>query len=340
MKLYVIGNGFDLAHKLPTKYSCFIKSNPEKFETKYDVFQGDDWNQIEKTIGEVILEKRAELEELISQIDADEITDDIISSYGMNDYGEVDYYGYEHEDLGILLYDLNKLTQLILSFEEDFKKYLEENLSYDFGKITSFANLLEEKSVFISFNYSMTLEKIYGIKDVKHIHGTLHDKIKIGYNSEISKFDMTLGDLEYPRFEDIIVRSKHDLPDRQSRYDNVPDENGYPTSEVVPVRERYDFHNEVSGDITKKKDEIQSELHTSDKSKFVDRITVMESIKDMQFNEVIVLGHSLGEMDYDFFDETFPRIAKIKCNYYDENDLKRKQEIAKEKKWNIEFINV
>jgi len=338
MKLYLIGNGFDLAHELPTKYSSFIDSNPDKYEKYYGVFRGQDWNHIEKTIGDKILKKKEEIEKLINQIDADEITDDIVSYYGTNDYGEIDYYGYEHEELGDLFDDLNELTGLIVSFEEDFKKYLQDNISYNFKSISSLSKLIDKKAVFISFNYTSTLEKVYGIKDVKHIHGNLNDKIKIGYNSEISKFDMTLGHLDYPKFEDIVVHSKHDFPDRQSYYEDVEDDDGHYTGEVVVARQRYEFHNRVSEDINLKKNNIQAHLFINDKSKFADRISVMKSIERILFDEVIILGHSLGKMDHDFFDELFPRSTIIKCDYYDENDLKRKQEIAKNKNWNIEFF--
>ena len=340
MKLYLIGNGFDLAHELPTKYSSFINSNPEKYVEYYCAFKGQDWNNIEKTIGDKILKKKKEIEELLDQIDADEITDEIVSSYGTNDYGGIDYYGYEHEELGKLYDDLNELTRLIVSFEEDFKKYLQENISYNFKSISSFANIIEQNAVFISFNYTSTLEKVYGIKDVKHIHGNLDDKIKIGYNSEISKFDMTLGHLDYPKFEDIVVHSKHDLPYRQSYYENVEDDNGHYTGEVVVVRQRYEFHNRVSEDINLKKNNIQTRLFINDKSKFADRISVMKSIESILFDEIIILGHSLGEMDHDFFDELFPRSKIIKCDYYDESDLKRKQKIAKNKNWDIEFLKI
>jgi hypothetical protein len=180
MKLYLIGNGFDLAHKLPTKYSSFIDSNPEKYEKYYGVFKGQDWNHIEKTIGDKILNKKEEIEELINRIDADEIAEEIISSYGTNEYGEIEYYGYEHEELGELFDDLNELTELIESFEEDFKQYLKDNISYNFISISSLANCIEQNSIFISFNYTSTLEKVYGINEVKHIHGNLDDRIKIG----------------------------------------------------------------------------------------------------------------------------------------------------------------
>lgn len=340
MKLYIFGNGFDLAHRMKTRYDDFIESNPV-FKIKYEIFKGSDWNNIEFEIGEKIYQKKEEISKFIENVDADDIADYIISSYGTDDYGVVNYYNYDHEELSRLLDEFNDLSRLIDQFEFDFMNYLRTIDIKKVNKLKKVDGLFKyEEAVYINFNYTMLLEILYGINDIMHIHGTIEDKIKIGYNSEISFFDMSLGNLVYPRREDIRVESKHDLPDLYSYYEMIDDENGRFTGEWAPNHTRFDFYNKVSDNIISKKIELSEKLELNDKSKFDKRIDIMNKIKGIQIDEVIIIGHSLGEMDHDFFDEIFKTTPSITCSYYNESDYEKKIKIAADKKWKIRWFRL
>ena len=160
MKLYIFGNGFDLAHKLPTKFENFIDSN-KVYKNKYKMFKEDDWNHIENNIAKIILDRKQEIEDYIESLDVDEITSNIISGYGLDKYGHVAYHGYEEETIKELLQELEEITKLILDLETDFKEYLKNNIKYEMNAIEKYIKLDFENSLIVSFNYTSTLEEVY-----------------------------------------------------------------------------------------------------------------------------------------------------------------------------------
>ena len=251
----------------------------------------------------------------------------------------MDYHCYDTEELTVLLNELTDLRILINDFETDFMNYLQTLQLDSLVKLDSLNNKFHlNSSLFISFNYTRTLESLYGIPNVIHIHGILDDNIKIGYNSEISYFDMSLGDLDYPEKDDIIIKSKHDLPDLYNYYTPVEDDNGAFYGKYVPNRIKYDFHNEVSLNIVEKKERIEKELYMNDKSKYPKRLDTMKLIKETNIDEVIIYGHSLGEMDHDFFDELFKTIKNVRCSYKDKKDKITKMIIISNKSWPIKLF--
>ena len=93
--LTIIGNGFDLGHSLPTAFDKFIYSNPAIFPSKYAIFKDGDgtWKMVEALYGEQlceILNKR-------SWHDITEVVEQIIRNYGLNEYGEVDYFNFSSD---------------------------------------------------------------------------------------------------------------------------------------------------------------------------------------------------------------------------------------------------
>ena len=81
--LTIIGNGFDLGHRLPTSFDEFIQSSPSVFTKKYATFRGVDgtWKTVESLYGEQLCEILAER----SWHDITEVVDQIISDYGLNE---------------------------------------------------------------------------------------------------------------------------------------------------------------------------------------------------------------------------------------------------------------
>jgi hypothetical protein len=153
--LYILGNGFDLAHGIASRYSDFEKwimcSGSRKLIDMANIFfsyRRDFWNDIETALGEY---------------DTDEILD----------FCKPDEdFDYDHS--------LRASAQIEDSPEYIFKPVLEdlkENfnawvISIDISNISKQRNLLPE-SKYLTFNYTDTLETIYGIpqSNVLHIHG-------------------------------------------------------------------------------------------------------------------------------------------------------------------------
>ncbi len=169
MRLFIMGNGFDLGHDMKTKYWNFREylSNMypdflEEFEKHYRIFPYDSkknkedilWNNFETNLAN--------------------IDDDIIieNALQMN-------LGLESGDIGIY--------ETLYEYFSDEYKYIEKLAKYlkQWVRTINVRNVLprttlinnESDAYYITFNYTAVLENVYHINPVKilHIHGSLRD---------------------------------------------------------------------------------------------------------------------------------------------------------------------
>ena len=172
--LYLLGNGFDIAHDIKTPYSAFRAFLAEKydsflrqFEAMYNIYPLDDtepWytEGAQKRWDESVLKGLwKSFEEEIGNPDVDRMHDmaesliDGMPEEGVKD--TLDYYWKEE-----------------YCFSEFFPKYVLEWLeTIDTSKAICKKDALvnNQSDLFINFNYTDTLERVYGIKNVLHIHG-------------------------------------------------------------------------------------------------------------------------------------------------------------------------
>ena len=186
--LFIIGNGFDISHGLETAYEDFHnylrRKYPNAKETdtppQYIIdHHGDECCKNEDEVGFI--------EYVLSSVDGDKWSD-LESSVGKikyNDYiPEYDDYDDDNE-YHIMYYNEDSSMNLIkpiLEIPSYFKKWI---LSISIDKATlkkDFVNLIKNDSdLFLSFNYTCTLEKIYGIDNVCHIHGKIGEDLYFGH---------------------------------------------------------------------------------------------------------------------------------------------------------------
>ena len=193
MRLYVIGNGFDRAHNLPTRYWDFrtylAQHYPDflsSFEENYDIYQGMTDEQKGKLLWNA-------LETNLANIREDVIIEDAI-----------------HIEMGLESGDVGIEGTLRDYFEEqfDYIKKLEIYLkqwvrTIRIRDLNRFTSKLDNSNndVFVTFNYTAVLETTYRINEenVIHIHGSLRD------NAD----DPILGHGNSNRIEDIKGRRNH-----------------------------------------------------------------------------------------------------------------------------------
>lgn len=174
--LYIIGNGFDLWHDLPTSYNDFYgfaKDLLDEIEEYYsfDLRQNQPWHDFENALG---------------KFDADNFFS-IHNEVNVNseDFRPRDIYGLEDE--------LTEQTKNHVStIEETFVDWVD---SIDVTNAVQ-KMIFNTNSVFITFNYTSTLQSIYNIEDerVFHIHGSVrrHSELIFGHGENItepSEFD-------------------------------------------------------------------------------------------------------------------------------------------------------
>lgn len=196
--LYVIGNGFDLHHKLPTSYSYFYQENNELLDGLSNYFPNSHdetpWHNFEENLG------KYDAEIIFSECNHLDIGDEkfkLSMLYGLED-------------------ELAEQTKNIVSDLQDaFSEWI-NSIEIDPDKIVERLNL-EPNSSYLSFNYTTTLEKIYDIpKDsILYIHGCAerYDDLIFGHGLNIDEdpqFDEDGESLRTP-FSDAISSSRYPL---------------------------------------------------------------------------------------------------------------------------------
>lgn len=197
-KLFIIGNGFDLAHKMNTRYSDFRKFLTNKGK-EHDNFKEDIYyNEIPAPTltsdGEEVYNPLDRLNAILTCVD--------------NTNGDIEWNKFE-ENLGKLNYECllnpyvgdndeklgykiernennarnikNVLGMIPLFFQEWVKaiKIAEEPLD-------DIVSLINPKSdLFLTFNYTDTLERLYNVENVCHIHGNKDESLYVGHGENI-----------------------------------------------------------------------------------------------------------------------------------------------------------
>ena len=216
-----------------------------------------------------------ELETNLANIDEDIIIDDAVS-IEMN---------LESGDVGIedTLYEyFSEEYKYIRRLAKYIKQWVRTIRIRDVKKATSLINS-KEKCLYVNFNYTSVLEKVYGIDpyDIIHIHGSLREKdgepvLGHGNQKAISS-----------------VRDRIDLAERE--FDEKQ-------TSILKVLENYYT-------ITFKN--INMYIHK------------LNQIRDKHIDEILVVGHSLSGIDIPYFgyiDMLTGNKAKWNVYYYNESE--------------------
>lgn len=248
-KLFIIGNGFDLHHDIPSRYSQFgayLKTaSPTIFEyvEKY-LFQEEDlWSVFE---------------ERLAYLDDDQIIEEaeqFLVSYGAEDWSDSYHHDFEYE-----------IEQVVGGLSKKLRDHFAtwvRTLPIPTQKRGGLVRCVDPKSRFLNFNYTPTLQRLYAVSDknVLHIHGSAsnpNDSIILGHGWERS-LQETLS-LQVDEDTDTRVAGGYKLID--------------------------DYFSETLKN--------SASIIQKEKAYFV-------GLKDV--TDVWVLGHSLSEVDYPYFEQ-------------------------------------
>lgn len=200
-KLFIIGNGFDSAHCLNTSYDEFRKY---LCNTYMNGESGEDYMPMVPTVsigpkGEEICDmeeiasflvylisitepdgsKWSDLEASLGRLDYDEAFDTLPEE--LDDDGDINYWHelYNNEDMASNLYTA-------VAYVKDLFAEWVDDIDVENAKAKpSFLSLIEPEDIFLTFNYTETLEEVYGVnKDrICHIHGKQGENILFGHGN-------------------------------------------------------------------------------------------------------------------------------------------------------------
>ena len=164
-KLYVIGNGFDLHHRMPTLFSDFCtfarKAAPDMYRAVDDyVPVSANWS---------------DLEDALAALDVETIKDDLsgfMPSYAADDWRDSGHHDFQFEVDRVV-------RQLSMELRSVFARWVRQVEVPDLANAPGVHRLtsIDPSASFLTFNYTPTLVDLYGVSIDRtlHIHGATSD---------------------------------------------------------------------------------------------------------------------------------------------------------------------
>ncbi|ASO31058.1 hypothetical protein CG015_17965 [Vibrio anguillarum] len=294
--LYIIGNGFDLYHGFKTKYSHFAEylqiHNLEILDLVHKYYYQ-----------EAGVDLWADFEASLANLDKDQLLDDLtdyLPVISSENFRDGDWYSYSSEVK-------NKVETLTRKLCEEFRNFilLATSANRDEGQ---YKLNLQSDALYLSFNYSDTLETHYSISqsNITYIHGQASnksEKLVLGHGIDPDAFTTT----SEPPPENL---SEIDL---ERWYEYISDNYNY--SYEQGVKAVYDYFTSS----------FKNTAHNIKKhSCFFSSLG--------HIGKVYVLGHSLSEVDLPYFQEIHSNLPK-NCKWYvsfrGDDEYLEKQETVK-----------
>lgn len=336
MNLYIIGNGFDLAHGFKTSYYNFKEylldhgdkvynyngfsiSNKDIVNKFEEVCKPrDSWMDFEVQVGKIIYK----------------IQEDKINLFGKEwnlklDLGEGQYRFVDvvKEQIDIPLGEIDTLfTQK--EIKDKAMDYFNDNVTKNYLWIpslyTSFQDWIktvdiskgspyfkiDKDSSAISFNYTKTLQEIYSITDILFIHGSTNalDDIVLGYHS---------------------ISIDEDLPGLHTTY-----------------TEEHRKSQEASSQAGFKKPS-SNKFYNDNINRFYKPVNVLKDkikpfIQEKSIDTVTIIGHSYSEIDGPYFKEVVKMLPKAHYvfTYYNSEDNIKVKEMLRRLELDLDYEEV
>lgn len=203
--LYIVGNGFDLHHGVQSSYSAFGRYLKEvdadtydQLERYFSVYDGFWW----------------QFEAQLAYLNTDSLLDDAVAylpSYGADDWSDSGHHDYE--------YELDRVIAAIsTTLRLRFSEWVRQLVIPPPTLITSKLLPLRRDARYLSFNYTDTLQRVYGIPDasVTHIHGAAgkaNDQLVLGHGWARTVADSFNHGID-PESADVRVMGGNEIIDR------------------------------------------------------------------------------------------------------------------------------
>lgn len=303
--LFIIGNGFDLMHGVPSSYYSFRdsigKNNTIRFTLETFVNVDDVWGDFESSLAYLNRESMLGVADMWFE-DFEVLDEDD------DEFSAADYFAAQEAAT-------TPIYVLMEELPKRFRKWI-ESLKYS-GKIKPLEELINKNARYITFNYTEFLESIYKVhkENILYIHGDRRDKkcqLVLGHGHNTDKvFEewyesnkdrkeyqsrMSKGKIKYDKNDDPVYLG-YFLKDQtmgnwksQVRYDGI-------NNMVRIIEDYYDDSAKITEEVLNKNE---------------DYFETLESVKD-----IVVIGHSLSDVDYPYFRQIINNNKdKSKVNWY------------------------
>jgi len=261
-KLYIIGNGFDLWHEISSSYAHFKKYVRQHDRNLFETVErylptGGDWSSLEAALAE---------------IDVDSIIDDLdqfMPAYSAEDWSDSGHHDFQYEVALVA-------ERLSIKLRKRFGEWIRSLVIPTSNAATSRLRSIDANAAFLSFNYTSTLENLYGVpgSHVLHIHG-----------------EATMEDTE-------LILGHGRNPSQCRSLNDRPDIGDFDTRLI----ETNDILDDYFSETFK-----PSERLICEHREFFNQLSSIETVH--------ILGHSLSDVDFPYF-QALLRVPSITVAYW------------------------
>lgn len=220
MNILLIGNGFDLAHGLATRYKDFLdyvesKENDQSKKMKKNIWING-FMKRKKVLGENWIDIESEIAHVIKSVEK-QLVDRVNSAVNINEPPELAFYlehkklG-DHTKLGILQLPNKDLITLLINEMNDLICYLERYLAEICPSSLKFISPdVQELEIdrILTFNYTNTYEDVYqNTVEYDFIHGrigNIPNNMVLGIDEYLSDAEKNT-ELDFVRFKKYFQR--------------------------------------------------------------------------------------------------------------------------------------
>lgn len=313
--IYIIGNGFDLHHGLDTSYLSFAKKFANEESRIFDLFvENFGLENVDENTTWEDAPLWGRFEAVLGEIHADALLDkyeEFRANPAADNFSDGDWDNIE-------VYINQEVDEMLVGMNEVFSDFINK-----VKHPSSLSNKLklDSNAKYLNFNYTHTLELLYNIprNQIKYIHNRAgnHQKLILGhgvtkpnpFQDEIPPKNLT--DEELIEWNDNMAES-FDLSIQRGKW----------------AVEQYYFDSlKDTGQIIK------------------DNVMYFSSLNSI--NEIVVIGHSMSQVDHPYFSEIINNIdintTKWIITYYNQNarsELAAQIQELKIPNSNVSFIQI
>lgn len=205
--LFIAGNGFDIAHGIPSKYSDFrnfiIKMFPDALRHRDDLIYPDYIKSVDKRelAAEILLSAMdkvagkdwANFEEALALIDFN-------AKFPLPNHKENETDAEDQQLMMQYLLYTSHIADIFVTCSKLWQEYfqlwircIQDEIDCNtFTAHDSLSQLFSQEDIrFFTFNYTKTLQKLYGVKQVTHVHNRVGQNLIYGHG---------LDDVTYNQF--------------------------------------------------------------------------------------------------------------------------------------------
>jgi hypothetical protein len=178
MKLFVIGNGFDVSHGIPSKYSNFynyLRFNRQDILIAMERFycvenDSDLWSDFENS-----------LERDINYDALSEIIGENVPNFASDEFRDGDWYDAQ-------IYIEQDCDDLLRNIRAGFEEWIR---SLDIMQIVKKLKI-DSSAIYMTFNYTTVLEQVYRIptSNICYIHNKVGEELVFGHGKGLEDFNV------------------------------------------------------------------------------------------------------------------------------------------------------